>query len=102
MTDYNCDFNDDYHSRWDLKQVSRKLFKHLVTALQDGYDPEDEKSVRTAKEFTLACDAMDRWLEKNEWDDEGYFSSEDEFEGEGQKKEKEGEEKEGKEGEQKK
>lgn len=78
MTDYNCDFNDDYRSRHDLKQVSRKLFKHLVYALKDGYDPKDEKSVRPAKEFTLACDAMDAWLEKNEFDDEGYFSSDDE------------------------
>jgi len=76
MTDFNCDFHPDEPIKYEMRQFANKQFKSIVTSIPEKSDPEDPVWKRKAREFLVACEEMDGWLEKHE--DEDDYTDEDE------------------------
>ncbi|KAG7530714.1 hypothetical protein FFLO_04822 [Filobasidium floriforme] len=51
MTDFNCDFHPDERAKFEMRQVSFKLFNALVLSLPEKIDQEDPVWQRKTKEF---------------------------------------------------
>ncbi|KAH8079690.1 hypothetical protein HD553DRAFT_337198, partial [Filobasidium floriforme] len=54
MTDFNCDFHPDERAKFEMRQVSFKLFNALVLSLPEKIDQEDPVWQRKTKEFLVA------------------------------------------------
>jgi hypothetical protein len=76
MTDFNCDFHPDERAKFEMRQVSFKLFNALVLSLPEKIDQEDPVWQRKTKEFLVACEDMEKWLGENE-DEDDYTDDEE-------------------------
>lgn len=76
MTDFNCDFHPDERAKFEMRQVSFKLFNALVLSLPEEIDQGDPVWQRKTKEFLVACDDMEKWLGENE-DEDDYTDDEE-------------------------
>lgn len=79
MTDYNCDLHEDHRAKWQMRQFASTLFSQVVSDWPTRSEQEEGKEMWSlkARQFMVACDIMDEWLEEHE-NEEDYESETEE------------------------